>query len=59
MKHVLIMATSGIIATTGFVELFGESAASSPVAWAMVIAGVAGFGFAGRRRPKLSLETEE
>jgi hypothetical protein len=59
MKDALIMATSGIIATTGIVELFGESAASSPVAWVMVIAGVAGFGFVGRCRPKPSLEIEE
>ncbi len=58
MKHVLIMAGSGIIAGVGIAELFGASA-SSPAAWAMVLAGVAGSGFLGRRRTKPPIEMED
>lgn len=58
MKHVLIMAGSGIIAGVGMAELFGASA-SSPAAWALVLAGMAGSGFLGRRRTKPSIDMEE
>ena len=58
MKHVLVMASTGIIASIGIVGLFGE-ASPSPAAWALVIAGVAGSGFLGRRRTKPSIEIED
>jgi MYXO-CTERM domain-containing protein len=32
---------------------------SDPAAWALVLAGIAGSGFLGRRRPKKSMEIED
>jgi PEP-CTERM motif len=35
------------------------SSVSEPAAWALVLAGVAGSGFLGRRRSKKSIEIED
>ena len=54
MKHVLIMAVAG----AGVAELL-TSSVSDPAAWALVLAGIAGAGFVGRRRSTKSIEIEE
>jgi MYXO-CTERM domain-containing protein len=54
MKHVLIMAVAG----AGMAELLTTSV-SDPAAWALVLAGIAGSGFLGRRRPRKSIEVED
>ncbi len=54
MKHVLIMAVAG----AGLAELLTTSV-SDPAAWALVLAGIAGSGFLGRRRPTKSFEVED
>jgi len=45
MKHVLIIA----VASVGVAEILSTSV-SEPAAWAVVLAGIAGSGFIGRRR---------
>jgi MYXO-CTERM domain-containing protein len=54
MKHVLIIA----VASVGVAELLNTSV-SEPAAWAVVLAGIAGSGFIGRRRTKKSIEIED
>jgi hypothetical protein len=54
MKHVLIMAVAG----AGVAGLLTASV-SEPAAWALVLAGIAGSGFLGRRRSKKSIEIED
>jgi MYXO-CTERM domain-containing protein len=54
MKHVLIIA----VASVGVAELLNTSV-SEPGAWAVGLAGIAGSGLIGRRRPKKSIGMEE
>jgi MYXO-CTERM domain-containing protein len=54
VKHVLIIA----VASVGVAELLNTSV-SEPAAWAVVLAGIAGSGFIGRRRTKKSIEIED
>jgi hypothetical protein len=54
MKHVLIMA----VASVGVAGLL-TSSVSEPAAWTLVLAGVAGSGFLGRRQSKKSIEIED
>jgi MYXO-CTERM domain-containing protein len=54
MKHVLII----VVASVGVAELLNTSV-SEPAAWAVVLAGIAGSGFIGRRRTKKSIEIED
>jgi MYXO-CTERM domain-containing protein len=54
MKHVLIIA----VASIGVAELLNTSV-SEPAAWAVVLAGIAGSGFVGRRRIKKSIGIED
>ena len=54
MKHVVIIA----VASVGVAELLSTSV-SEPAAWAVVLAGIAGSGFIGRRRTKKSIELED
>ena len=54
MKHVLIIAAASV----GVAELLNTSV-FEPAAWAVVLAGIAGSGFIGRRRTKKSIEIED
>jgi hypothetical protein len=54
MKHILIVA----LASAGVAGLLGTTV-SEPAAWAVVLAGIAGTGFIGRRRTKKSIEIED
>ena len=54
MKHVLIIA----VASVAVAELLNTSV-SEPAAWAVVLAGIAGSGFIGRRRTRKSIEIED
>ena len=54
MKHVLIIA----VASVGVAEILSASV-SQPAAWAVVLAGIAGSGFVGRRRTRKSIEVED
>jgi len=54
MKHVLIFA----VASAGVAELLG-AAVREPAAWALVLVGIAGSGFVGRRRSKQAIDTDD
>ncbi len=54
MKHVLIIA----VASVGVAELL-STAVPEPAAWALVLAGIAGSGFVGRRRTKQSIDVDD
>jgi hypothetical protein len=54
MKHVVIMTIAGV----GVAELL-STAVPAPAAWAVVLAGIAGSGFLGRRRTKQSIDIDD
>ena len=54
MKHVLIIA----VASVGVAEILSTSV-SEPAAWAVVLAGIAGSGFVGRRWTKKSIGLDD
>ncbi len=54
MKLVLAVMAVGAMGAA----VFSESG-SEPAAWAIVLAGVAGSGFVGRRRTKKAIDTDD
>jgi len=54
VKHVLII----VVASAGIAELL-SMAVPEPAAWAVVLAGIAGSGFVGRRRTKQAIDTDD
>ena len=54
MKHVVIVTVAGV----GVAELL-STAVPAPAAWAVVLAGIAGSGFLGRRRAKQSIDIDD
>jgi hypothetical protein len=54
MKHVVIMT----VASVGVAELL-STAVPEPAAWAVVLAGIAGSGFLGRRKTKQAIDLDD